>query len=151
MTGATDPSTLTFETVWKYLHPDRKFIGPRPPVSDYRFAAGLLFKRFNDHSDRILKNKGYHCPFIEVSWYRDFSGCVGYAKVFITKEVLDRLQDEYLVEGTPQWGYTDKTELRLSNKGKRFVVEEWFIEGCEITDLLLAGARINPGEGKVRW
>jgi len=151
MSDSTAPIAFTFEAVWKYLHPNRHLVGPRPPVSDYRFAAGLLFERFNDHSVRILKNTGYDWPFIEVSWYRDFSGCVGYAKIFITKEVINHLQDEYLVEGTPQWGYTDNTELRLSDKGKRMVVSKWFIEEIEITDLLSAGATINPAESKVRW
>ncbi len=138
--GAYD---MTFDGVWKYLHPDPKFVGPRQPVSDYRFAAALLFMRYNDHSIRMLKNNRYSWPTIEVYWYRDFSGCVGSAKVQVTKEVVQQLISEGIIEGTARLGYTDREELQLSSRGKLLVLDEWVRGEVSITDYLKAGRTLR--------
>jgi hypothetical protein len=137
--------------VWKCLHRDRKFVGPHAPVRDYRFAAGLLFERFNDHSWRILTAYPNDWPTIQVGWYRDFAGCIGSAKVQIEEAVLMCLLDEGLVEGIREFGSTNNWKLRLSNHGKRMVVGQWFVGDGVLTDLFTAGAAINAKSGEVRW
>lgn len=41
----------------------------------------------------------------------------------ISDGVVDELLNEGCVEGTPQWGYTDKYELRLTDRGIRALFE----------------------------
>ena len=144
--GGAKPS---FDDVRRRLHPDQDFIGPRQCVSDHRLAAGLLFSR-NDNSRRILRNVPGRWPTIEVGWYRDFSGCVASVEVPVAKKVVEQLVAEGAVEGTPYWGYTDDTELQLSKRGKRRVIEEW-LEGAGLLDVFAAGAALNLGSGVFSW
>jgi hypothetical protein len=157
MDTTTAPTTnLTFSTLHQYTHPDYKFVGPQLPVADYRIAAGLLFCQWNDHTTRVLKTtlvskitRTDEWPYIEIGWHRDFM-LSRYERIPVTKEVVLKLDEEDLLEGKKEWGYTDDTILSLNSRGKRRVFEEWFT-GDNPMNLFAAGASLNTNDGKVSW
>lgn len=141
---------LTFDAVWKYLHLGRDFMGPREPITDYRFAAGLLFERYADHSVRTLHTWYHEPPFIQVGFVYDFSSRY-LDPIPVTSEVVEHLLLNNLVEGAPDHVHTEATRQRLSTIGQHRVVMEWFKGSSEITDILCTGATINMLTGTISW
>jgi|GEM_PF-6497154 hypothetical protein len=144
---------LSFEKIREYLHPDKNFVGPRQPIDDYRLAAGLLFHHWNDRTDRVIKNYLGDCPTIEVTWYGGRHGIsfrVDQVSLPVTPQVVNILVDKRCIEGTPELGYTNRFELRLSDHGKRLVVMEWFVDS-NFYDFMTAGATFDPRTGEMDW
>lgn len=149
MTEKTQEPSLTFDMVREYLFEVRTDHKKMEPLNDYRLAAGMLFERHNDRSERALYMYRGDGPYIEVIWASDFS-VIGCAKVPVTEEVVSRLLREGIVEGTPQWGFTDKNRLRLSKRGKQKVVREWYTK-LDLMDLFCAGASYNTNTKEWSW
>lgn len=106
--------------------------GKPEPVTELREALVLLQHGWNDRTGRHLKTDarlpdGTVGPAI---WIGIFNG--GYTGDLLNDEylfpldpkILDELQNSYCLDGTPQWGYTDHTKLRLNNRGDERFREE---------------------------
>lgn len=137
---------LSFEDVRKQTLLHRRFIGPKLPLDNHRLVAGILFERFNDHSVRRLYISPEDQPYILVEFVYDFSPTQTYGPIPVENEVFARLKDERLIFKTGT--YPDC--WRLSQAGKRSVVEEWF-ETDLLTDFMAAGASLNIVTGKMTW
>ncbi len=145
-----EDTELTFERTNKVIYPDRSIQGPRAVQDDHRFVAGLLFEHHNDHTRRFLVNWLHEWPYVEITWYRDFS-LPHSKKIFVAKDVPGKLLEGHVVEGNPELGYTDMQKLRLSDRGNKMVLTQWFVsERFSITDALQAGATYSFTDG-LRW
>jgi hypothetical protein len=147
---------ITFDQVWDCIEywKNKRFIGPKLPVESWRLAAALLFERYNDRSFRILKtNKEYHvyqCPCIEISWYADFSGCIGYVKILVSDEVVEKLIADSIVTNYSTRIYGDYNSLGLSSYGKKLVVTD-IIKDQSFSDVFKAGAKYDLTDGTIKW
>jgi hypothetical protein len=148
--GKMEDTELTFAHAHTVMYPNRHVQGPEAVQTDHRLVAGLLFEHHNDHSRRFLVNKLHDWPYVEITWYRDFT--LPHSKrIFVAKDIPSKLLAEHAVEGNPELGYTDMEKLRLTNKGGKLVLMEWFVgEELSITDALQAGATFSLREG-LRW
>ena len=141
-----DGPRLSFKTVEKMLFPgskSRKFVGPPAPITDPRLCAGLLFERWNDGTRRSISNRPGEWPAITLDIHDE-------PRFYVRREVVKLLLEEGVLEGTPEWGYTDMERLRLSDQGKRIVVKEWFTDQS-FFDKFCAGASQNIETGEVSW
>lgn len=137
---------LSFEDTRKQTLLYHRFIGPKLPLDNYRLVAGILFERFNDNSIRRLHVPPHDQPYILVEFVHDFSPTQTYGPIPVENEVVTQLKNE---------GAIFKTEAgldcwRLSQAGKRLVVEEWFQTDL-LTDFLAAGATLNITTGQMIW
>lgn len=145
-----EAAELTFTRIHEVIYPDRRVFGPRSVQDDPRLVAGLLFERYGDHSRRFLINRLHQWPYVEITWYRDFSLNTS-KKIFVAKDIPSKLLEEHVIAGTPQLGYTDMEKLRLTNRGGKMVLTQWFVnEPFCLTDALSAGATFSSREG-LRW
>ena len=146
--------TLTFDSLHQHLN--RYFIGPPWPISDYRIAAGLLFQTYNDRTTRELRTtllsriRDNRSPHIEITWWGE-RGAYAYQEVLVAEDVVRKLYAENVLEGKKEFGYTDMSRLRLNDLGKRRVVTEWFSDGRTLNNILMAGATVHLGEGRISW
>lgn len=145
-----EDTELTFARINEVIYPNPRISGPHPVQDDYRFVAGLLFEHYNDHTRRFLHNWLHEWPYVEITWYRDFT-LPRSKKIFVAKDIPNKLLEEHVVEGKPELGYTDMHKLRLSERGSKTVLTQWFVnEEFSITDALKAGATLSSSEG-LRW
>lgn len=92
------------------------------PISDVRVALVLLFELYNDGTRRRLLTKDnfrnrHEIPLVRVETFYNDGGHAGDHDFPIAEAVLDELKREGCLHGTPHMGYTDKTELKLSDAG----------------------------------
>lgn len=138
----------SFKELLDYLWPKRDVDGNRIDpeiVTDYRLAAVLLFERWNDGSNRMLRNIRGFPHEIQI---RGATSCGGPVTIPVAKDVVESLLKERIVEGTPYWGGADENKLRLSILGRLRVVRE-FVSDASVRDFFAAGAGYN--ENREEW
>jgi hypothetical protein len=95
------------------------------PIDDVLVALDLLCKRWGDCTLRILHapdKRAYlpHGPFIEVVHTHEHSAST--TRFYrVTEHVTRRLIAGRLVHGTPQWGYTDESQLCITESGEEML------------------------------
>lgn len=111
------------------------------PIDDEMVVLDLLYPRWGDQTLREI-NLWLEHPYVELRHCRDFGeDTVYYFRV--TLRVAAALFARRFVAGKPQWGYTDKKILRITESGEGllwdtrekleaqqfFTSEEWFKRG----------------------
>lgn len=95
---------------------DREFVNVEP-IDDLLVVLDLLYKRWGDNTTRHIDLRFEEFgPYVEIGYHHDFSYS-RYSRFSVTQRVVDALLSRYLVEGKPQWGYTDMRQLSITNRG----------------------------------
>lgn len=123
-----------FKTRTKHVRLDRhsadlgmKVREAKEPIGALLLALRLLERDFNDRTERELRLNPPSPPII---WYGVFTG--GYTRdqlsdtseFVITEEIAQELIRTGYVAGVPHWGYTSKTEFRISSRGRAHLYAE---------------------------
>lgn len=89
------------------------------PIDDEMVVLDLLYRRWNDSTDRVLHRKfrGRDRPsYVRVEHVHDFSEGTR-TDFLVTEGVIDRLLARHHIEGKPRWGYRDEHELIITQAG----------------------------------
>ncbi|MDE1970210.1 MAG: hypothetical protein KGI50_01375 [Patescibacteria group bacterium] len=91
------------------------------PIDDVQYALKLLIgERRSSGELRVQNPEPYLAEYIYCGPY-DSCNNIRYYRV--TSRLVRSLREEGYVEGTPQWGYTDDTRLRISSRGRSYYWE----------------------------
>jgi hypothetical protein len=98
------------------------------PIDDVWTALALLVEGHNDGTSRVAMTmmcpKNQHTEsIIRVSTFYNRGDWAEDYDFPISGTVMNEMRNGGYVAGTPRWGYTDKTELRLTDRGRRALVE----------------------------
>lgn len=102
------------------------------PVDDPIVVLDLLYHEWQTRSYRTLRAYNWEPAHVDIGWY-----CGGYTKDLlsqsyrfsVTPEVVETLRIRGWVKGTPQWGYTDKNEMSISERGVEAIWAAWEAAG----------------------
>lgn len=94
------------------------------PVDDPMVVLDLVCRGWQDGTERCISLWPHSAPHVEVKHfsggYERYSGTDRY---LVTQKAVDYLLSNHLVAGTPEWGYTNMRELRVSKRGEEVLWE----------------------------
>lgn len=140
---------LTFSDVERLLRADPEERQAEEPVRDHRIVAGLLFARYNDGSTRHLLTGRSGPPLVVVHWGAGWNPFDD-AEIEVDPAAVEFLLNGRYLEGTPEWGRTDMTKLRLSQSGMRELLQKW-VGGGTLHDFFQAGGSLDMSDGRAHW
>ena len=93
------------------------------PVDDPMVVLDLMCPRWNDETVRLIERWPHSPTHVHIEHCRDF-GYHEHERFLITDAVADKLLSLGWVAGTPQWGYTEMRELKVTPKGEEILWSE---------------------------
>ena len=93
-------------------------------VTDEWVALDLLHSSFGSSSAATLHVWSDGTHEIRIDYWGREDHHIGTDSFFTTEAITVALKAKGYVEGTPKWGYTDQTELKISKRGTAALVEE---------------------------
>jgi hypothetical protein len=140
----------TFEAVGRYIFGQRRLVGPRLPLDDWQFVAGLLFEQHSDRTVRRLLTPYRDVAHVIIGTVYDFSSHYD-PPIPVTDAAVSRLLREQALEGSPDAYHTETSRWKLSDEGKRRIVTEWFRGEGSFADMIGAGMTYNLRTGEATW
>ena len=98
---------------------------PKEPISDFKVVAGLLFRRWNDGTQRWISYRAGEC--VSILHIRTEHSDAQFEVLATCVEKLDELAMFYD-------DLDEVCEVRLSRSGERTVVHDWFGKSASVLD-----------------
>jgi hypothetical protein len=108
----------------------RTLLNEGSPIDCDLTVLDLLYREWGERrlDRRLLTPRRYQKrgPYVELAVYA--SGYTGEEwtssdEIEVTEGVVERLRAQHYVQGTPEWGYTNNHELRITDAGKIRIIE----------------------------